>query len=209
MNKDTLEHLSSLMDGELTQETGMFVARRLGADREMGAAWERYHLIRECLRRPGGRWSASGLTVDIERWQSGEHTGSTTKRGANRWLRPVSGFAIAASVALLAVLTVLPEPVPEGVTPTLATKPFVSPNSANISPLSQYSQAASHTSDENNKRLSAYLLRHNQVAGSVGRQGFIALVPIVTTTPVQVLDPPSDTVEEPEPTEIAASDNQP
>jgi len=206
MKKDTLEHLSSLMDGELSQETSLFVMRRLDADPELGGTWERYHLIRECLRRPGGRWSAAGLSVDIDRWHATATAGAVTQPGVRRWLKPVSGFAIAASVALLAVLTVAPEQSTDAPAAAASLQPFVSPNSVNISLSSLQSQAASY---ESNERLNAYLLRHNQVAGSVGRQGFVALVPIVTNTPVQVLDPAIDVKEEPEPTEVTATENRP
>ena len=93
MKNDTLEHLSSLMDGELSQETGLFVARRMSADSELGQTWERYHLIRECLRRPGGKWSALSLSVDVEAVQP------VAIEPPRRWLKPLSGLAIAASVA--------------------------------------------------------------------------------------------------------------
>ena len=183
MNNDTLEHLSSLMDGELSQETGLFVARRMGADAEFGQTWERYHLIRECLRRPGGKWSTLSLSVDVET------VPPAAARQAGRWLRPLSGLAIAASVAALAVLVVVPGTVSESTPASVATQPFTSPNSINISPVSE---AASFNGGSANQRLNSYLLRHNQVAGSVGGQGFISLVPIVTNTPVQVLSPATE-----------------
>ena len=34
MNKESLEHLSSLMDGEMSRETGLFMTRRLSSDDE-------------------------------------------------------------------------------------------------------------------------------------------------------------------------------
>jgi len=180
MKNDTLEHLSSLMDGELSQETGLFVARRMSADSELGQTWERYHLIRECLRRPGGKWSALSLSVDVEAVQP------VAIEPPRRWLKPLSGLAIAASVAAMAVLVVVPGTAPQITPETAATQPFTSPNSINISPASE---AASFSGGSDNQRLNSYLLRHNQVAGSVGGQGFISLVPIVTNTPVQVLKP--------------------
>lgn len=196
MKNDTLEHLSSLMDGELTQETGLFVARRMSVDAEMGNTWARYHLIRECLRRPGGQWSASGLSLDLESWQPATAPESRASARVQTWLKPVAGFAIAASVAVLAVLVVLPGKVAEDLPATASAQPFASPNLVNITPASQ---AASFNPSVGNQRLNSYLLRHNQVAGSVGGQGFIALVPIVTTAPVQVLDQapeqPDDAVE--------------
>ena len=56
-----------------------------------------------------------------------------------------------------------------------ANQPFVSPNTL---PLAPVSQPVSYT-DSN--RLNAYLLRHNQMARTAGRQGFVSFVPIVAT----------------------------
>ena len=189
MNQDTLRHMSSLMDGELSHETGLFVARRMSTDVELGGAWTRYHLIRECLRRPGGRLVLSGLRQEEGAWPgSGFHTAHAPLRRP-RWIRPVAGFAIAASVAMVAILLALP-PGRDAARPAeVRTQPFTSPNPISLSPISQ---PASFSGAAGNQRLNSYLLRHNQVAGSVGRQGFVSLVPIVTTTPVQVLTPVSE-----------------
>ncbi|NNK98931.1 MAG: anti-anti-sigma factor, partial [Xanthomonadales bacterium] len=43
MSKESLEHLSSLMDGEVSREAGLFITRRLSADDGMCETWERYH----------------------------------------------------------------------------------------------------------------------------------------------------------------------
>ena len=59
-------------------------------------------------------------------------------------------------------------------------QPFISPNNL---PLAPVSQAASYTpgSRADSNRLNAYLLRHNQMARTAGRQGFVSFVPIVAT----------------------------
>ena len=54
MNTESREHISSLMDGEVSRETGRFLVRRLGADEELCATWARYHLVRDCLRHQDG-----------------------------------------------------------------------------------------------------------------------------------------------------------
>lgn len=105
MTKESFEHLSSLMDGELSRETGLFMTRRLSSDDELCAAWKRYHLIRDCLRQPGkGR-----ATPDFgERVRSAlENEAADTSAPTSRaWLKPLSGLAIAASVALVAITLV-------------------------------------------------------------------------------------------------------
>ncbi len=65
MSKETLEHLSSLMDGEISREAGSFLTRRLFSDDAMCEKWERYHLIRDCIRQPGGKQLVTGLSLKL------------------------------------------------------------------------------------------------------------------------------------------------
>ena len=114
----------------------------------------------------------------------------------NRWLKPVSGLAIAASVALVAIVVTAPQPgqVPaEGdaaLLPTVA-QPFVSPNTLARSPVSQAASFGS-AQQANSNRLNAYLLRHNQMARTAGRQGFVSFVPIVATPRNAIADDSED-----------------
>jgi len=196
MSKESLEHLSSLMDGELSREAALFLTRRLFADETMCEKWERYHLIRDCIRQPGSKQVVTGLSVKMSATLDAENTPMVSGWRQNRWLKPVSGLAIAASVALLAIMVTAPQP---GQTPVDAgvelgipvNKPFVSPNTLAASPASQavnYSPA--QQVDAN--RLNAYLLRHNQMARTAGRQGFVSFVPIVATTTGSVTEDADD-----------------
>jgi len=181
MSKDTLEHLSSLMDGELSRETGLFMARRLGSDEELRKTWKRYHLIRDCIRQPGSRHAVLDLSERMREALENE-PGQTVPEPArrNRWLRPVAGLAIAASVALMAVGLVgqnASVPPAQGGTQTAG---FTSPNPLPALPISE---PASYSPDsrESERRLNSYLVRHNQLASSAGRQGFVSFVPIIST----------------------------
>lgn len=187
MNKDSLEHLSSLMDGELSHETSLFVAKRMGSDDALGKTWSRYHLVRECLRRPGGKWALAGLALNLDGIEADVARPEPARAGAPRWLRAVSGFAIAASVAVVSVMVALPPTVDENGETATANEPFTSPNPLSAVPVSQpasYSGSARAA----NQRLNTYLIRHNQVAGAAGRQGFVSFMPIVTAAPVQPMD---------------------
>jgi len=207
MSKESLEHLSSLMDGELSRETGLFLTRRLSSDEEMCDTWERYHLIRDCIRQPGSKLAVTGLCVKVSASLDAEEAPTVSTWSNNRWLKPVSGLAIAASVALMAIVVTAPQ---SGEVPatgdtalsTAANEPFVSPNNL---PLAPVSQAASYTpgSRADSNRLNVYLLRHNQMARTAGRQGFVSFVPIVATPVVAVAEVAE---EEHEPTQ---SDSKP
>jgi len=192
MSKESLEHLSSLMDGEFSGESGLFLTRRVSSDEAMCATWERYHLIRDCIRQPGSKQLVSGLSVKISKSLEAEDIPNISQRRNNRWLKPVSGMAIAASVALLAIVVTGPQTIVpgEGGTSISSTpnQPFVSPNTLPLSPLTQ--PVSFSMADTN--RLKAYLLRHNQMAGTAGRQGFVSFVPIVATSGSSVAEASGD-----------------
>ena len=84
MNKETLEHISSLMDGELSRETGLFLTRRMSADRELCGTWERYHLIRDCMRQPGGNIPLVDLSQRMKHALSEEQAEPVSGRAKNR-----------------------------------------------------------------------------------------------------------------------------
>jgi len=185
MSKESLEHLSSLMDGELSREAGLFLTRRLSADEGMCETWERYHLIRDCIRQPGSNQVVTGLSVKLQSSLQAEETPTVSAWQSKRWLKPVSGLAIAASVAMMAIVFTAPQTgqVPGASDTALAqpaNQPFVSPNTLPIVPASQAASYAP-SGQVNSNRLNAYLLRHNQMARTAGRQGFVSFVPIVAT----------------------------
>jgi sigma-E factor negative regulatory protein RseA len=158
--------------------------------------WERYHLVRDCIRQPGSKQLVIGLSAKLNASLDAEQAPMSSPRINKHWLKPVSGLAIAASVALMAILITAPPPEGDGATldtalAAPANQPFVSPNTL---PLSPASQAVSYAPSEQAKsnRLNAYLLRHNQMARTAGRQGFVSFVPIVATPVAAVAEKPED-----------------
>jgi sigma-E factor negative regulatory protein RseA len=188
MSKESLEHLSSLMDGEMSRETGLFLTRRVTSDDGMCNTWERYHLIRDCIRQPGSKQIVSGLCVDFMLEEEAHiQIGRQSSWRQNSWLKPVSGIAIAASVALMAIVVTVPQQdavsggASDTALSTASNQPFVSPNTLPIVPQSQAASFSASQQVNSNNRLNAYLLRHNQMARTAGRQGFVSFVPIVAT----------------------------
>lgn len=196
MSKESLEHLSSLMDGELSKEAGLFLTRRMSTDEALCDTWERYHLIRDCIRQPGSKQVVTGLSARLNATLDEEVSPPESVRRPNTWLKPLSGLAIAASVALMAIVVTAPQvsESPVGSDTALSqpvNEPFVSPN--NVSPgnssLTPISQAASYAPQEaGSSVLNSYLLRHNQASRAAGRHGFVSYIPIVVTpvSPVAV-----------------------
>ncbi len=191
MNKESREHLSSFMDGEISKETSRFLVRRLGADNELRETWARYHLVRDCLRHQEGNLAGIGLCGRVQQALANDPPQAASSRISAGWsnavwLKPVAGMAIAASVALMAVMTVGPGQ--NGVvTPAseLAASPptesFVSPNNRlSSTPRPQQVSVLGGTGNSS-QRMNSYLLRHYQVTGSTGGKGFVTFVPIVVT----------------------------
>lgn len=185
-NTESREHLSSLMDGEVSQETGRFLVRRLGADGNLRETWARYHLIRDCLRNQEGQFVQTELSNRVHRALSEDMSPASGRPPLNKWFRPAAGFAVAASVALIAVMTVTGgnqldlKPSVANPLSSVVNESFTSPNIAAGTPRSTPVNL-SGTSDRENQRMNAYFLRHYQVTGDAGGRGFVPFVPIVVT----------------------------
>jgi len=209
MNTESREHISCLMDGEISRETGRFLVRRLGADEELCATWARYHLVRDCLRHQDGRLVRDDLSGRIRKALEAESVQIRRRRTAPGWLKPVAGLAIAASVALMAIVAVGPDSATEALpganlTERAEAPSFVSPQSLTSPPMSQ--QASFSGASAGDSRMNAYLLRHYQATGSTGGKGFVSFVPIVITRaaePTGASDLAEDNPDSPEGNESA------
>ena len=170
--------MSCLMDGELSRETSLFVIRRLGADQSLAATWQRYHLVRECLRQPGGHLANSDFATRLSDALDNESTPRAGSHGLPGWLRTAASLALTATVALMAVLLVQPGTGPDPSIPASPIEAFQAPTGL---PLTTVTQPAIYNpaSGAERARLDAYLMRHNQMAGSATRQGFVSYIPVV------------------------------
>lgn len=208
MSKESQEHLSCFMDGEINKETGRFLVRRLGADRKLRETWARYHLVRDCLRHQEGDLAGVDMCGKVQQAIAGEASQTMSQKVAvvlskAVWLKPVGGVAIAASVALMAIMTVGPgqnpvDNLPGGLAESQQAESFVSPNNGLIrSPRSQQVSVLGG-SGTTSKKTHSYLLRHYQVTGSTGGTGFVSFLPIVVTQAATRVDAQANLQSEPE-----------
>lgn len=172
MSKNKLDDLSAFADGELSASETQFFASRLVHDQVLQESWQRVHLIRSCMQGSG----AAGLDIrarvsSVIQAEPALDAPVKPKRQEARWLRPVAGMAVAASVAA-ATLMVLREPAlspadplpladttlqqPSAGNEELVLIPTVAPPVSNVSLSSQQSNR--------NMQLRQYLLRHNEEA---------------------------------------------
>jgi sigma-E factor negative regulatory protein RseA len=194
---DPQENLSSFMDGEVDKSAGSFLVRRLASDESLRATWDRYHMIRDCLRQQDAQLVHADLCSRVRQAIDLEDMQQPAPARHLAWIKPLAGAAIAASVALVAVWTVNPGqpsgpgamPGAEPMAPAVAAQaePFVSPNIGGIVPASQPVNLSGDEARQDEKA-KAYLLRHYQLTGEGGGQGFVALVPIVVTSNVVATD---------------------
>ena len=121
---DTIkEQLSALVDGELPEEERELLQRRLTSDGELRATWQRYHLIRDAMRENLPELvSKEPGSLDLEGYEDlkADELSPAVSTPIMRFARPAAGFAIAASVAMLAIFGVIgnrdqlsPDPTPQ------------------------------------------------------------------------------------------------
>lgn len=198
MNQQIHEQLSALMDGELDRDQTRFVLKRLPGDDDLAPRWERYHIVRQTLRRQELGAVQSGFAAAV--MLRIEDEPSVRMHGALPiWLRWGAGGAIAASVAVAALLVtrpigdVAPGAMPSG--PSIAAQPSVSnamPVAANsassdfrapMRPVNRPVETApvSFGADLSqpiaiDPQLQSYLLRHYQSASGAGQSTFVPYV---------------------------------
>ena len=114
MNEELDSQLSAMFDNELPAAECELLARRLSRDDELKARWSRYAAISATLRAEGGARLNANLAVRVSQAISVEPAVVTKpaepiaqpvqRKLAPRWLMPVGGVAVAASVAAAAIL---------------------------------------------------------------------------------------------------------
>lgn len=182
MNESNKEQLSAFIDGE--HETN-HVLDKLIHDEEMKQTWSRYHLIGDCLRDNMPEQISSRVSQNVSQILQNEPTVlAPTKKRFD--FKPLTGFAIAASVAMVAVFTIQTDndvSSPSNIAPSIAN---VSPSQTEIFNFSQpqaLPAAVTHSDTPEsiaNERLNNYLLNHNEYRSSAGMNGIMPYVRMVT-----------------------------
>jgi len=192
------EPISALVDGELDRSGSEFLIRRMSVDEQMISVWQRFHMVRACLR---GEFSGPvSLTDRVREALDGEpdfeHPQVSPKvAGAHHpgWMRYGMGGALAAGVAVLAVVglgqRIVPEPGLEPV--AVESTGFVSQQTALDRQISRQAVPAGFNSSagasgsgevpnlnaSQRQRINRYVIRDGQAAGN---SGFVTFTPILT-----------------------------
>lgn len=108
-NPEIREQLSALIDNELDRDRARFLLKRAEHDGELVALWQRWHFVGEAMRGsalPLRKDFARSITQRLDEESDAAMPGASRRIHALRW---GGGFAVAASVALVALLLVRPD----------------------------------------------------------------------------------------------------
>jgi negative regulator of sigma E activity len=126
MNEELDSQLSAMFDDELASAECELLARRLSRDGELRARWERYAVIAAAIRAERGVRLNARVARRVSVIVGAEPAlaaAAAAGRAPRRWVRPVAGAAVAASVAAVSVLWLRAHqmPGPVAAAPELAT----------------------------------------------------------------------------------------
>ena len=184
MRKDINEFLSTLVDGEHGKNKG--ILEELIHDDDMKGTWNRYHLIRDCLRGNLTNNIYNNFTSKVSQTLENEPTVRTSKKTKLFKQESIIGFAIAASVAILAILSIqyktnLPSITIEDA--VVMDQSIVEPKFETFSfPEAPISPAAIKQSSNSitEQRLNNYLINHSKYKHNVRMNGVLPYARIVT-----------------------------
>lgn len=176
MRDDINEQISSLLDSELNQEEIREALDLLQEDESLRNKWDRYNLIGDAMRGEAVRFSHASIADRVQ--ASLEHESvdfsnvqafpkSRARRSTARWYKSAAGAALAASVA---VVTVLSFPQFTGLSPETGGEIAAEQALPDPAPyLVQSSTRWKNLSEPKvESKLNDYLIEHNEFAAPGG-----------------------------------------
>lgn len=186
MVTDKAEQISALMDGELYGPEAGHAIDELKCDAGLKTCWGRYHLISDVLRNHAPHHLRHGVAESVMCLMRNEPP--LRARGwrvirSPQMLKPLAGFALAASVAALAILSV-----PNTLfTPRNNDNSLLAAASSTTRPIAVASvSSGAHWEQAQpaiESRLNHYLTSHNEYSTSAGIHGVLPYARIVAYDP--------------------------
>lgn len=173
----TAEQLSALMDCECEERELDLALRRLIKDPGLKARWQRYHLIGDALKNNLPEVIDIRLAERIRAVIGAEDLAQTSAAATvSPWYRRATGFAAAASLALVMAAFAVKQPGgPDPAPIAVVANPAIPAPVATVEPL------ASDRALE--ARLSSYLVNHNEYASMNSVHGMLSYVRMVGYQP--------------------------
>lgn len=195
MNNEELDsQLSAMFDDELPEQQCELLARRLARDENLKARWGRYAAISATIRKEQGVRTSLDLARKVSVAIAAEpplvaEPAGTRKVFANpavrRWVQPVFGAALAASVAALAIF-VMREQAPLGTSPVADPQVLAQDVEGTTTVLSgadsHTTEAASYTVPQTveplavvpSAQLANYVVAHSEVSTPLSRRNLLS-----------------------------------
>lgn len=171
--------LSALVDGELADAEMNLVLRRLSRDGDAQGRWERYHLISDALQGHLPAALDADFATRLRQAIDQERLPQPAIRSLPAWYKPVTGFALAASVVLTALVGLQWTQPDAGLTPdnpVAAVPASTTPLPAQVVVLNP---SAGGVSEPTEARLNTYLVNHNGYASKSSVNGMLPYVRMV------------------------------
>ena len=164
------EQLSALVDDELVDAEQALLVRQLGADTALRERLARYQIISDALQSHLPPRVDAGFHKGIQAALQEEPAVHAEAPRFTGLVKPVAGLAVAASVAVVAVLSLQSIRNEPSSTPAMASAPVAQDYlRADIRPLPASSPQAPQSLD-------AYLVNHNEYAVNRGMLPYVRLV---------------------------------
>lgn len=104
MSDKSNEQISNLMDGELDINASQFLLKRMASDNSLSSTWNSYHLIKSCLQKQASEPLIVDVAYNVTQQLSHQKPELFTQKPmSNKWMKPILGMGIAASVAFMSV----------------------------------------------------------------------------------------------------------
>ena len=167
------EQLSAFLDDELEDVESPLFVRRLGSDTELRTTAFRMTLIGDVLRDDVGTVDSAGFRASVSTAvEEVSLQRSDVVASGSRWLRPLVGAAVAASVAVVAILS-LQQAADVDMQSPAVTVPLAEAGVAGGGSAYTVPEAYSRKAGSPN-RLSRYYLVHSEYASMMGGQAPLA-----------------------------------
>jgi sigma-E factor negative regulatory protein RseA len=176
MTEKLHEQISALIDDELAEAEQTLLIKRLEGDVTLRNSLLRYQLISDSLQNHLPRKIDPDFNIGVQLALQDDPDVQAGPSRLARLFKPVAGFAIAASVAVVAVLSLqsVRQDVPSA---TIATAPVTAESAGpDVAPLLANNPVYSSTGAQG---LDVYLANHNEYAVNRGMQGMLPYVRLV------------------------------
>jgi len=187
MDKHQSERLSAVSDGEAIYDDVM--SKLIASNSEYREQWSRIHLVRDVMQGHKVSPKAHGLSLRVSQALENEPTVLAPKKRFNsqQLMKQAGGFAIAATIAVTAVLTVQQHSLsPNNEPVTVASIPLATNQGAanNIHTVASKG-VMPRVSMAVERKLSNYIVNHNEYSAASNMQGMLPYVRIVGYVPTR------------------------